>query len=59
MNVAKEMIDVIGLKIVSEGVLLYEQAEVLSSSIDLLQRYYTAKPMPENEFLACMKKQQC
>lgn len=59
MNAAKEMIHDIGLKIVSEGVETKEQAEVLSSSIDFLQGYYFAKPMPENEFLAFIKKQQC
>ena len=59
MNAAKEMIHDIGLKIVSEGVETKEQAEVLSSSIDFLQGYYFAKPMPENVFLAFIKKQQC
>lgn len=58
MNAAKEMIHDIGLKIVSEGVETKEQAEVLSSSIDFLQGYYFAKPMPEHEFLAFIKEKQ-
>ena len=52
------MADKLKLGIVAEGVETKEQVELLQSiGCDQVQGYYYAKPMPEEEFFALLKKQ--
>jgi sensor c-di-GMP phosphodiesterase-like protein len=50
------MIKDMGLKIVSEGVETKEQFEKISQFADYIQGYYFSKPLPTDEFIEYIKK---
>ena len=53
------MADKLDLGLLVEGVETKEQTELLQSiGCDQVQGYYYAKPMPEEEFFALLRKQQ-
>lgn len=53
------MANKLGLGLLAEGVETKEQVELLQNiGCDHVQGYYYAKPMPEDEFFALLKKQQ-
>lgn len=57
MDAAMHMIHGMGLSIVSEGVETKEQYEEMERlGISYIQGYYFSKPLPEDEFLAFLKK---
>jgi EAL domain-containing protein (putative c-di-GMP-specific phosphodiesterase class I) len=53
---AVKMIKDMGLKIVSEGVETKEQFEKISQFADYIQGYYFSKPLPTDEFIEYIKK---
>lgn len=58
MEAAMHMIHDLKLKIVSEGVETKEQMEKISSlGIDYIQGYYFSKPLPGDEFLQYIKRE--
>lgn len=58
MSAARNMIQEMGLHIVSEGVETREQFEHLAKiGIDYIQGYYFSKPLPAEEFLAFVRAQ--
>lgn len=59
MEAAMHMIHDMKLKIVSEGVETKEQMEtIVALGIDYIQGYYFSKPLPEDEFIAFVSKQE-
>lgn len=58
MDAAMRMIQGMELSIVSEGIETKEQLdEMIGLGIGFIQGYYFSKPLPENEFLEFIKKQ--
>ena len=59
MDAAMHMIHGMKLQIVSEGIETEHQYETMEKlGISYIQGYYFSKPLPENEFLAFLEKQQ-
>ena len=57
MDAAMHMIHGLGLKIVAEGVETQEQCRRMEEiKMNYIQGYYFSKPLPEQEFLAFLKK---
>ena len=53
INLGKQM----NLKVIAEGIETIEQAEELKAlGCDEVQGFYYAKPMPADEFFACLEK---
>ena len=58
MNAAMHMIHGMGLKIVAEGIETEEQCKKMEEiKIDYIQGYYFSKPLPEQEFLEFLRRE--
>ena len=58
MNAAMHMIHGMGLKIVAEGIETEEQYKKMEEiEIDYIQGYYFSKPLPEQEFLEFLRRE--